>query len=198
MALSVRDTTFTTDIEQYFHQAMLSEGIEPDRVQISTYCQDQFTNEKLLIQVGKEINGELRTIKTGLTVSASAPTDRIRNQLAMAAHDAAVEFEDAMVEMIETCGTRLRFCAAEGGWVECEFCGTRVTLTGMKHGRLGFTDDAELSHPAPTPYDIQRFLRKLDDGQQEVLKLYLLGALRNDCSCGFGKRGRIRKGHRKI
>lgn len=171
---------------------MLEEGVEVDSIETAHWQDDAFgTGEQFAVRVSKRINGEQKEYQFSIdatSLTANNP-DRLQQEMATAARNIAHEMEDAMVDTIETCGTRLRFCAAEGGWVECDRCDTRVSLAEVTRGSLGFTMEAELSHPAPTPYDVQDFLRRLDSDEQEVLKLYLLGALRNECRCDFGKRG---------
>lgn len=194
MAHRARNTTdiLTEDtLRTFFRDAMHEEGVKPDSVETVHWQDDAFGNEKYAVRVSKRINGEPKDFQ--FTIDATSLTannpDRLQQEMAMAARNIAHELEDAMIDTIEVCGTRLKFCAAEGGWAECARCDERISLSELQFGHLGFASEAELSNPAPTPYDIQNFLKRLDNGEQEVLKLYLLGALRNHCSCEFGKRG---------
>lgn len=184
------DVLTEDDLRLFFREAMAEEGIQPDSIETAYWEDDAFNNAKYAVRVSKRINGEPKDFQFSIDTSSvvAQNPDRLRQEMATAAHNIAHEMEDAMVDTIETCGTRLRFCAAEGGWVECDRCDERVSLSELQFGGLGFASEAELSHPAPTPYDIEHFLRRLGSGEQEVLKLYLLGALRNHCKCDFGKR----------
>lgn len=170
-----------------FEKAMSEEGVDPDAIEVVMWDDGVSLSEHIGFIVGKHINGKMERRKVSVASTFDADTSYIEQRIASAASTIATAFREDMIHTLEVCGTRLRFCSAEGGWAECDRCGTKVTLTDCAN-RLGFTETAEFSNPEPTPYDVQDFLQRLDDGRTEVLKFYLFGALQKECHCGFGKR----------
>ena len=89
--------------------------------------------------------------------------------------DRVVRDIEEEVDQIDAFRSRLMFSTSESGWIRCDRCGIRLELKEV------------VQQVRPTKYDIDQFLRNIDDDQEMVLKLYLLGALRRECRCSFGK-----------
>jgi len=175
------------DTEEIFYNAMMEEGVEPDSVESQQYETMDQTN--LLFKAGKYINGEMKQAQTAVSLSPQAMVndpERIHQEIALGAREVAKHFHDLRIDDIAVCGTRLRFCSDDGGWVKCGRCDERVDLADLTFRAPTFSAEAEFTNPSPSPYDIQNFLQRLDSAEQEVLKLYLLGALRRRCRCEFG------------
>lgn len=180
------DVLTEDDTSAFLESAIAEEGIEPDFVEVQSYEDDPFGGKSnLLLIAGKDINGETMKAQAVVNVSLENNPDVIRQEIALSARNLAEYFYDEMIDTVEVGGSRIKFCSAEGGWVECQECGHQVTLADTTMNAATFSADAEFSNPSPTPYDIQNFLRRLDSGETEVLKLYLLGALRRQCRCEF-------------
>lgn len=188
--LQIADDTLMEDtLREFFIDAMGEEGVEPDTVETAHWQDTVFDDRNYIIRVGKQINGEMKEFKfaISLTPALTSDSNRLQQEIATAARNIAQEVEDRIIDTIEVGDSYLRFCATDGGWVECVQCGKRLSLRELVRDGPAFSAEAEFSHPSPTPYDIESFLRRLDSGEQEVLKLYMLGALRKQCRCEFGR-----------
>lgn len=187
---SVADAVEADDIEGYFFSAMVEEGVEPDSVEVVSWEQKTTTTAEVIIYTTKYISGEPYSNKVAVTMpnAVDKTQDHLRQQVATMAREVAESIRSEMTEHINVCGTQLTFCIDDGGWAKCEVCDEEVALHNVLKDGCIFKKSAEFSHPAPSPYDIQTFLQRLDEGDRELLKYYLFGALRERCHCNFGKR----------
>lgn len=185
------DTFTVNDAESLFADALKSEGLSVDSIEAVSYSDDSGFEHKVLFHVTKDINGDVYKTRCGFSLAhREMQLDDakfvIREKIARVARAVREEIEAQMLERINLRCTTVEVCTAEGGWAKCKRCGEKVTLDEFSRG-AGWLSEAELSNPTPTPYDTRNFLRKLTRGQKEVLRLYLIGALRTRCNCEFGK-----------
>jgi len=84
----------------------------------------------------------------------------------------------------------------DGGWAECNRCETRVEIpSGVDSA--AFIEDAELSTPQPSPRDHESALSSIDDFHHSVVKMYLVGRLRERCDtdCPNSEQNTSEMGH---
>lgn len=182
------DVPIVDAVDSYLRQALSEEGVSLDSIDVTMWETNGMTTE-LAIVAEKYIGGELRQLGYTMVIDSHEDIDdTIRQQVATAAREIRSELSTEMIDTIRVAGTRLRFCASDGGWVECDRCGERLYLEQVQNDTwTAMKEAAEISNPSPSPYNIRNFLRRLKAHQREILKLYLLGALRNHCTCSYGK-----------
>lgn len=190
MSYNTTDALTEAHVENFISDAMSEEGIEPYNIAVRSWTDDAFGEMQTMgIEAMKYINGVGEKVRVSISLPPEdmKDADKFQKELSVAAKDLVSHFESMMVDEVEISGTRLKFCSADGGWAECLRCGERVKLDNVARNGFVMGTEAELSHPSPTPYDTRKFLKRLDEGETEMLKLYLFGALRNRCHCDYGK-----------
>jgi hypothetical protein len=179
----------SAETQRFLEETMAEHGVEPDGVTIYTEeSMKPSRNSTMTIMAKKEINGEMLKAQTVISTTDQHDADKVQSEIALAGRKLASYFEEEMYHYIDIANTRLEVCSAQGGWARCTTCDREVALTDLVREMTTFEASAEFSNPSPSPYDIQDFLQKVDESSEEVLKFYLLGALRKHCHCGFGHR----------
>jgi len=163
-----------SEIEDFIAKSLDEWEMEYDAINATSYT-DQMLNDRLNITVRKQINGQMEKFMIELGLPLPEDINHIHTELAQTARKLVETIRDELVTEIKVSGTAIQFSPYDGGWIECKRCGEKVGLYS-------------LTNPSPNPYEIQGFLQRLSEGDREILKLYMLGALRNYCKCDFGKR----------
>jgi hypothetical protein len=156
----------------FFRQALAEQGLEANVAHESDDVFDKF-------YVSKEIAGETITYSTNVSHSIqNADNNSAEKQIAMAARNVAQQFENHLTETFKwnkRCVDVLPYDEPEA---RCRNCGASVELP--PRGSI-FAQSAELSAPQPMPVEEQTVLESLDDHSRVLLKMYLMGKLREEC-----------------
>jgi hypothetical protein len=130
--------------------------------------------------VAKEFGGERHYYNLDITDEALVQNSEEKTY-ALHAQEIADAFREKMVERIQFGRRSIDLCPYEGGWAECNRCGSRVDLIDEVIPKARFEQDAELSVPTPRPRDPEKFTEQLSEENEARLKVYLLGLLRKEC-----------------
>lgn len=167
---------FTVDEAMDFFSKCLNEhGV--DDVDI-THSTEDFAD---VLYVRKRVGDEQIATKVSLNLNQRNLTDvaEIQKELALQAECVAKQLREQMVTTFEWDGRCVKVSPYDGGWAECQNCGTRVDF--HRRGAVPFTEEAELSCPHPLPRDTERAVANLDGRDAILFKLYVLGQLREQC-----------------
>ena len=107
--------------------------------------------------------------------------------MALEAREAAQQFNDWLTESFQWNGRRIELRPYDEPEAHCCNCSTTVELPERS---AIFAQSAELSAPQPMPVEEQTVLESLDDHSRVLLKMYLMGKLREECDsyCPNSKR----------
>lgn len=153
---------------EFFRQSLDEQGLDAEITHESNGLTDTF-------HVSKEIAGEQVTYST--TVSTT-PHDSTEKSMALSARNIADKFHEYMTDTFVWDGRRVEVSPYNEPEARCSVCGATVELPPKSSI---FTRSAELSSPQPTPIDEQTVLESLDDYSRVLLKVYLIGRLRDTC-----------------
>lgn len=183
---STSQGTRTDKLKQMLCESLDENDFEPDSVDVMV---SSSRLDNIIFVVGKYIDGEMVRIKYALghTVNSTTNNNMLAKEVANIARVIVEDFRERLITTIKLSGTRVQVSEYSGGWAKCDRCGEEITLLELQQP-TPIMEGAELSNPEPQPYNTHGVSRRLDDAQQMVLRLYLLGALRNRCCCDFGKR----------
>lgn len=156
----------------FFRQALAEQGLDVDVTHESDGSTDTF-------YVSKNIAGETITYTTSVseTIQAYSNDDR-EKQLAIAARSAEQYFDEYLTERLNWNGRHITLRPYDEPEASCGNCGATVKLPSRN--RM-FAHTAELSAPQPHPVEDETVLESLDDHSRVVLKMYLIGKLREEC-----------------
>lgn len=161
------------DFASFFEQALAEHDIDAKVVEDDDPINDHF-------HVMKPIGDERLTYTTSINTRINTTPDEVRKQIVAEAREVARQFEEYLTDTFEWGeGRRVTVSAHEGGWAKCERCGNKVDVPQFPG--MVFTEDAELSTPQPFPRDRESVLQNLDDQSRLLLKMYLIGRLRQTC-----------------
>lgn len=160
------------DFAQFFEQALAEHGLDAKVVHDEDPTKDSF-------HVMKPLGDEKLTYSTAINMRINTNEDEIRKQIVAEAREVAHQFEEYLTDTFEWDNRRVTVSAYEDGWAKCERCGTEVEMPDRQ--MPVFTEDAELSTPQPFPRDRESAIKNLDDGSRLLLKMYLVGRLRERC-----------------
>lgn len=174
------------DVIDHLHESMIEEGVEPHSISVDVTPQPFGDNYEIIFTVMKVVSGS--NIKTRFRISLSdkelQDSTFMRNNIAMSAKKVADYFREEMREEVSVGNTVLEFTLEEYGKASCKSCGATVNFRELRDNSMfGF---AESSNPKPQHYNMGEEIMNLNRGQEELLKLYLFGALRYKCQCDFG------------
>lgn len=156
----------------FFRQALAEQGLEAKIMHES----DDYSHT---FHVSKQIAGEDFTYTTNVSNRELYDGDySTEKRMAIAARAAAQEFHDKLTESFEWNGRRIIVRPYDEPEASCADCGATVELPS--HNRM-FAHSAELSAPQPCPVEEQTVLESLDDHSRVLLKMYLMGKLRERC-----------------
>jgi hypothetical protein len=162
------------DFAQFFEQALAEQGIDAQVVQDDDPTVDQF-------YIAKPIGDEKLTYTTTVNTRINTTEDEIRKEIVREARTVAQQFEEYLTDTFEWGkGRRVTVSAFEDGWAECGRCGNKIDIPDAANP-VQFVEDAELSTPQPFPRDRESVLNNMDDGSRLLLKMYLIGRLRERC-----------------
>ena len=166
--------TLMPDFAKFFEQALLEHGVEARVVKDDDPTSDQFT-------VMKPVGDETLSYRTSINTRINTTDEQIKKEIVHHARNVAGEFEEYLTDTFEWGdGRRATVSVHEGGWAKCEHCGNEVEIPQVP--QMLFSEDAELSTPQPLPCDRESILNNLDDGSLLLLKMYLIGRLRERCA----------------
>jgi hypothetical protein len=154
----------------FFEQALAEEGITGDVTHESDDCTDTFYTTK-------DIGTDTLTVTTNIDNSYTWDMPK-EKRIAMAARNVSDKFQEFLTERFEWGGRCVEVLPYDEPEARCAVCGARVELP--PRSKL-FAQSAELSAPHPTPVEEQTVLDSLDDHSRVLLKMFLLGKLREAC-----------------
>lgn len=131
------------------------------------------------LTLSKEI-GE-NTFNHNISFNRINPNNKIHKELALEAKKAADNIEKNLSDYYEWDGHCSKVSVYDGGWAECRVCGEKVETPPQKVSRA-FKVDAELSTPNPLPKEPNNYVNGMSANQEVLLRMYLLGRLRDHCS----------------
>jgi len=156
----------------FFRQALAEQGLDADVAHESDGFTDTF-------YVSKNIAGETITYTTSVSENIQACSDDGgQKQLAIAARSARQYFDEYLTETLDWNGRHIKLRPYDEPEASCGNCGATVELPSRN--RM-FAHTAELSAPQPHPVEDTTVLESLDDHSRVVLKMYLVGKLREHC-----------------
>lgn len=171
------DITVPDDVLSFFEQCLQEEGITDATVSHSTKTFSE------VFYIRKEIGEEQLLYKTTFDLSHRKNRDEIieitRKKIAREAKEVAKEFREKLVDVFEWSNRCVHVSIYNGGWAQCQSCKTRVDFN--RRPSAVFSADAELSTPQPHPLDAERDLEQLSGHRENLIKLYLIGQLREQC-----------------
>jgi hypothetical protein len=154
----------------FFGQALSEQGLDAKVAHESDEFNDTF-------YVSKNVNGETMTFTTSIDNNYLGKYTE-EKRIAIAARGVVDKFEEKLTESFEWQGRRIEVMPYDEPEGRCANCGTVVELPSEP---TLFPDSAELSAPQPTPVEEQTVLDSLNDHSRVVLKMYLIGKLREKC-----------------
>lgn len=104
----------------------------------------------------------------------------IQKNITLNAESAAVQFNKELRTTFDCNNVKADVSMYDGGWAKCKYCGTEVELPPPKVDKL-FSQDAELSTPHPMPKEPDNYVSDMDGHQEVLLKLYLIGRMKQKC-----------------
>jgi hypothetical protein len=151
-----------------FKQALAERGLDASVAHESDEHTETFYIRKEL-QSGDTI-GYTTTINTQ---KVETPAEK---QIALSARRIAKKYEEKLKERFDWQGRCVEVSVYDGPEAFCQSCGASVSLAPSS---AMFRSSAELSAPQPIP--VENALGSLDDYAFVLLKMYLLGKLRDEC-----------------
>lgn len=156
----------------FFRQALAEQGLEADVAHESDEHTETF-------YVSKNIAGENITYSTNVSHRERYDGDySTEKRMALAARNVARKFEDWLTESFQWNGRRVELRPYDEPEARCANCDTTVELPERS---AIFAQSAELSAPQPKPVEETTVLESLDDHSRVLLKMYLMGKLREEC-----------------
>lgn len=157
----------------FFRQALAEQGLDAEVAHES----DEFTDT---FYVSKNVAGETITYTTNVSHREQRDSNySTEKQMAMAARNVAQKFEDRLTERFEWNGRCVIVRPHDEPEAHCRNCHASVELP-PRAGQI-FTPNAELSAPQPMPVEDETVLESLDAHSEVLLKMYLMGKLRESC-----------------
>ena len=154
----------------FFRQALAEQGLDAN----VTHESDEYTDT---FYVSKDVAGEIMTFTTAIDNNYIGSYSE-EKRIAIAARGVAEKFEDELTETFDWNGRHIRLQPYDEPEATCGSCGTTVELPPRT---MMFAKSAELSAPQPMPVEDKTVLDSLDDHSRVLLKMYLIGKLREEC-----------------
>jgi len=156
----------------FFRQALAEQGLEANVAHESDEHTETF-------YVSKNVAGENLTITTNVSHREQHDGDySTEKRMALAARTVADKFQEQLTETFEWNGRCVDIRPYDEPEASCRNCGATVALP--PRGAI-FAKSAELSAPQPMPVEDETVLESLDDHSRVLLKMYLMGKLREQC-----------------
>ena len=162
------------EVKDFFEEALKEAGVK----NASVFHE---SNSGLVdtLYVTKEVRGEDLSYK--VAVPTEMGMNRIKKELALHADKIKKEFDEHLVTQFNWDNRYINVSQYNGGWAECQHCGTRVDAPRTEYL---VSSGEELSDPFPVSRDITYGVKNMNDLQENALKLYLIGRLREKCKPG--------------
>jgi hypothetical protein len=170
------DALRSDEAVNFFEESLREQGLESVQVAHQTSV-ESFLDE---FYIRKQINREEQlSYKTTVDITTDIHNrDVVRKRLTLEAERVAEEFKQKLITTFEWDDRRVEVCPYDGGWARCSECGTRVDAPKAEYL---VTDGCELSDPTPVHRDMTHELENMDDHQEILFQLYLIGILREQC-----------------
>jgi len=154
----------------FFRQALAEQGLDAD----ITYESDDHSHT---FYARKNMAGDTITVTTDVP-AVNTYGDLREKEIAMAARAVSEKMDEFLTEKIQ-CGDRsVTVRPYDEPQATCDVCGASATLPPSKQS---LSMSAELSAPHPMPVDDESVLDSLDSHSRVLVKMYLLGRLREVC-----------------
>lgn len=158
----------------FFKQSLAEEGLDAE-------ITSESTESTTTLYVSKNtLGGERHTISHQFVTSFASvsPPPTIEKRMAMQAREVAQQFDEWITETIFFDGRKITLKLYETPEATCELCNTTVGLSprSMQKSHTG-----EMSVPQPMPLEEESIPASFDAHSQVMVKLYLIGKLRESC-----------------
>lgn len=154
-----------------FRQALAEQGLDAN----VTHETDDHSHK---FYVSKNMAGDTVTVTTNVSTKHLGDTCSTEKRMAMAARAVSNRLDEFFTESITWDDRRVTLRPYNEPEATCETCGATVELPSRN--RI-FARNAELSAPQPTPVENKTVLESLNDHSRVLLKMYLIGKLREAC-----------------
>jgi len=160
-----------------FRQSLAEEGLDAEITAEST-------ESTTTIHVSKRaLGGDRYTISQEFSISfrvesSSRNNPTIEKRMALTARRVAHQFDDWITETIFFDGRKITLKLYETPEATCELCNTTVGLCPQSMQK---SNTGEMSVPQPVPLDSETVPSSFDSHSQVLIKLYLIGKLRESC-----------------
>jgi hypothetical protein len=156
---------------------------------------ENFTDE---FYIRKQLGGgEELVYKSTLNLGNNSDPQYTKKRLAIEAESVAKKFKEQLVTTLRYDTRRIQISPYDGGWAKCYQCDTRVEAPRISSFS---TRGCELSHPIPRDRDISSEFEGMEEHQKVLVKMYLVGILREECdeACPNSKYNADSNRNRKI
>lgn len=167
---------------------MVSRGPNPVEIFEDCLAEHGFTDVDVLhttdefsdtLTVRKQAGGQVLSYRISLDMTQ--PSTGSHKQIALRAKEAANALKEKLIDSYEWDGRCSQISVYEGGWAECRLCGEEVEVPPQRVAPA-FTADAEFTTPHPLPKEPDNYVSDMSGHQEVLLRMYLLGRLRDHCS----------------
>lgn len=136
--------------------------------------------------VSKKITADEKLVYKTTFNTAFYSMSELQQRIAMEAEQIAQEFNDELMDTFEWFGRVVKVSLYDGGIAKCPKCKSQATAPQAQYI---IQESAELSDPTPMYRDMSHALDQMDDHQENIFKLYLIGLLQYTCdkSCPNSK-----------
>jgi len=160
--------------DHFLKQALIEEGIDAHVTQHNT---DESDNIEL--SVYKNIGGTNYTYHDTLSITKDIDEDIIHKEMALAAIHIAEEIKETFRTIYEWGDERVDIYYFDTLYAHCNVCHRQLSLDEAIDESVHM--DAESSNPFPRPRDLTKTVLTMDAGQRDLLLLYLVGAIKEQC-----------------
>lgn len=172
--LSEGDILKEDEAVQFFKDCLREEGFDDvDVAHSTTAYTDEFYVRKVVgdEQLAFNVSFDFDTLNDN--------PDVIRKKIANRAEEVARAFRDNLLDIFDWGGRTVHVCIKGDTWAQCQHCDTKVRLPRVP--QTVFSDAGEITCPNPLPRRTNSAHDALSGRERQLLKLYLLGLLRQNC-----------------